>query len=254
MFQLVKKRATRGKSLVSKSANGLRGRGINGESTATKLAVVECDEGLDHTYAREGKSVEDPSSSADPNRFISADQTNDHPGTSRQGLNTSDRPYFLVVDNSREMLDVGCMIETRVEDELSIKDGRPIDDHLSFRDESRSSNSSSVHHRPTRIHRTSSSASSDRTQTSTTDPEKDSNSTDACVILPPMECICGASDEDNSTVQRSAIVSCEMCTARLHADCVNYDLSDAYRGPFLCPPCHVISVSSPGFGFKSSFR
>ena len=54
------------------------------------------------------------------------------------------------------------------------------------------------------------------------------------------ECLCGG--VSGSCDQRSQ-VQCEKCGLWQHAACVQYDLADPYRGPYLCPHCHVAAVS-----------
>ena len=59
------------------------------------------------------------------------------------------------------------------------------------------------------------------------------------------ECICG-SDEFKGfrgRKKRKHKVQCVVCGLLQHAECVNYDLKDPYRGEFKCPHCHVESVS-----------
>ena len=53
----------------------------------------------------------------------------------------------------------------------------------------------------------------------------------------PVECKCG-----DQTVGSKHIVVCEKCGLRQHAECVNFDLTDPYRGCYLCPHCHVEEV------------
>lgn len=56
------------------------------------------------------------------------------------------------------------------------------------------------------------------------------------------ECICG-SKEAGFSYQESMKVQCTQCGLWQHSSCVNYDLTDPYRGPYLCPHCHVVAVS-----------
>lgn len=62
------------------------------------------------------------------------------------------------------------------------------------------------------------------------------------------ECVCGKSkNETNSTRKKIKkalhVVECVDCGAQQHAECLNYDLADAFRGQYKCPHCHVASVS-----------
>lgn len=58
------------------------------------------------------------------------------------------------------------------------------------------------------------------------------------------ECICGATEAAaTSKDAKKHPVQCVKCSLWQHAECVNYDLKDVYRGLFKCPHCHVSSVS-----------
>ena len=54
------------------------------------------------------------------------------------------------------------------------------------------------------------------------------------------ECICGENEAMTSSKKRH-IVQCGICRVRQHAKCLNYQLSDPYRGQYFCPHCHVIN-------------
>ena len=59
------------------------------------------------------------------------------------------------------------------------------------------------------------------------------------------ECICGATEAAATKKDaRKHPVQCVKCSLWQHAECVNYDLKDVYRGEFKCPHCHVSSVSN----------
>jgi len=51
------------------------------------------------------------------------------------------------------------------------------------------------------------------------------------------ECICGSGEEDRNTPGQR--VQCTECQTEQHADCVKYDLTDPYRGKYVCPHCWV---------------
>lgn len=59
------------------------------------------------------------------------------------------------------------------------------------------------------------------------------------------ECLCGANDlhERRRGRKKKHPIQCVKCCLWQHAECVNYDLKDPYRGEFKCPHCHVASVS-----------
>ncbi|KAL3881583.1 hypothetical protein ACJMK2_028004 [Sinanodonta woodiana] len=56
------------------------------------------------------------------------------------------------------------------------------------------------------------------------------------------ECICGAVEE---SFEKKTVVQCVDCRLRQHAECVNYDLCDPYRGQYKCPHCLVSSTPIP---------
>lgn len=60
------------------------------------------------------------------------------------------------------------------------------------------------------------------------------------------ECLCGLTgiDIQKSRRKKKHLVQCIKCSLRQHAECVNYDLKDPFRGEFKCPHCHVASVST----------
>lgn len=58
-----------------------------------------------------------------------------------------------------------------------------------------------------------------------------------------LECICGSLE--GSIKVRSLVVQCQKCGMKQHASCVNYDLTDTYRGCYLCPHCLVAEVPVP---------
>ena len=51
------------------------------------------------------------------------------------------------------------------------------------------------------------------------------------------ECICGGSEEDSRKAKYR--VKCEDCSTEQHAECVRYDVTDPYRGEYVCPHCWV---------------
>ncbi|KAJ8314753.1 hypothetical protein KUTeg_006903 [Tegillarca granosa] len=56
------------------------------------------------------------------------------------------------------------------------------------------------------------------------------------------ECICGQTEDSPRRRKKSRHnVQCVKCGLYQHAECVNYDLNDPYRGEFKCPHCHVSS-------------
>ena len=58
------------------------------------------------------------------------------------------------------------------------------------------------------------------------------------------ECICGATEAAATKKDaKKHPVQCVKCRLWQHAECVNYDLTDVYRGLFMCPHCHISSVS-----------
>ena len=58
------------------------------------------------------------------------------------------------------------------------------------------------------------------------------------------ECICGATEAAATKKDaKKHPVQCVKCSLWQHAECVNYDLRDVFRGEFMCPHCHVSSVS-----------
>lgn len=61
------------------------------------------------------------------------------------------------------------------------------------------------------------------------------------------ECLCGASTAEvkrGRKKRRLHLVQCSVCSLWQHAECVNYDVKDPYRGEFKCPHCHAASVST----------
>ncbi|KAJ8314477.1 hypothetical protein KUTeg_006627 [Tegillarca granosa] len=57
------------------------------------------------------------------------------------------------------------------------------------------------------------------------------------------ECICGQTEDSPRRRKKSRHnVQCVKCGLYQHAECVNYDLNDPYRGEFKCPHCHVSSI------------
>ena len=59
------------------------------------------------------------------------------------------------------------------------------------------------------------------------------------------ECNCGATEAAATKKDaKKHPVQCVKCSLWQHAECVNYDLKDVYRGEFMCPHCHVSSVST----------
>lgn len=60
------------------------------------------------------------------------------------------------------------------------------------------------------------------------------------------ECICGQTDEGSPRRRKKSrhSVQCVKCGLYQHAECVNYDINDPYRGEFKCPHCHISSVSN----------
>ncbi|QQP35169.1 SNF2 histone linker PHD RING helicase_ E3 ubiquitin protein ligase, partial [Caligus rogercresseyi] len=58
------------------------------------------------------------------------------------------------------------------------------------------------------------------------------------------ECICG-SDEFEPGNNDMTHVQCSICTIRQHAECVNFDLRDPYRGEYKCPHCWSESEPLP---------
>lgn len=60
------------------------------------------------------------------------------------------------------------------------------------------------------------------------------------------ECLCGLRgiDIQKSWRKKKHLVQCIKCNLRQHAECVNYDLKDPFRGEFKCPHCHVATVST----------
>ena len=61
------------------------------------------------------------------------------------------------------------------------------------------------------------------------------------------ECICGLKSSVDAEKDEKSRVQCLNCGLWQHPECVKYDLTDAYRGPYLCPHCHVVSVRTPLF-------
>ncbi|CAL1537482.1 unnamed protein product, partial [Lymnaea stagnalis] len=58
------------------------------------------------------------------------------------------------------------------------------------------------------------------------------------------ECNCGQLDSEAETVKRGLhTVKCNLCGMSQHAECMNYDLKDPYRGEYLCPHCHALHTT-----------
>ena len=60
------------------------------------------------------------------------------------------------------------------------------------------------------------------------------------------ECLCGESSlivKIGRKNRRLHPVQCSVCSLWQHAECVNYDVKDPYRGEFKCPHCHAAAVS-----------
>lgn len=86
-------------------------------------------------------------------------------------------------------------------------------------------------------------------------PETDHNYSDhfsKCSIPQKrlFECVCGKKEiavNSEHSHRRSKkmkhIVECIDCGMSQHAECLNYDLNDPFRGGYKCPHCHVASVS-----------
>lgn len=49
------------------------------------------------------------------------------------------------------------------------------------------------------------------------------------------ECLCGSAEIENRDDKFR--VQCSVCSLWQHADCVQYDVKDPYRGPYICPHC-----------------
>ena len=61
------------------------------------------------------------------------------------------------------------------------------------------------------------------------------------------ECVCGSSGLQKDTKWSNNLrhqVQCVVCEVWSHAECLNYDFMDLYRGQYKCPQCHTKSVSS----------
>lgn len=61
------------------------------------------------------------------------------------------------------------------------------------------------------------------------------------------ECLCGKSKlvtKVGRKKRRLHPVQCTVCRLWQHAECVNYDVKDPYRGEFKCPHCHAAAVSN----------
>lgn len=60
------------------------------------------------------------------------------------------------------------------------------------------------------------------------------------------ECNCGQLDSEEETRKKGlTTVKCNLCGMSQHAECMNYDLKDPFRGDYRCPHCHAVSVSIP---------
>lgn len=63
------------------------------------------------------------------------------------------------------------------------------------------------------------------------------------------ECVCGSRTIDSIIEEKQKSreykhqVQCSKCGVWQHAECLNFDLQDPYRGEYMCPHCHVQSVS-----------
>ena len=69
-------------------------------------------------------------------------------------------------------------------------------------------------------------------------------------------CICGRMEYAGVGLGRKGKkhkVQCVKCGSIQHAECVHYDVNDPYRGEFMCPHCHVDSVSFWFIIFKPLF-
>ena len=66
----------------------------------------------------------------------------------------------------------------------------------------------------------------------------------APVLMACFECVCGKNEDDEMGRGGGLRVQCESCGTWQHPQCVHYDLTDAYRGRYLCPHCHAASVSN----------
>ncbi|KAH9494650.1 hypothetical protein Btru_020414 [Bulinus truncatus] len=54
------------------------------------------------------------------------------------------------------------------------------------------------------------------------------------------ECNCGQLDDEEETRKKGLhTMKCNLCGMSQHAECMNYDLHDPYRGEYLCPHCHA---------------
>ena len=51
------------------------------------------------------------------------------------------------------------------------------------------------------------------------------------------ECICGGTEEGSPKLTYR--VQCSECSTEQHAECVKYDITDPYRGDYVCPHCWV---------------
>ena len=72
------------------------------------------------------------------------------------------------------------------------------------------------------------------------------------------ECMCGGTEENKKVVGYR--VQCRDCGNEQHAECVNYDLEDPYRGEYVCPHCWVqaekagVYISFLCNGFEENLR
>ncbi|KAI8791402.1 E3 ubiquitin-protein ligase SHPRH [Biomphalaria glabrata] len=58
------------------------------------------------------------------------------------------------------------------------------------------------------------------------------------------ECNCGQLDNEEETRKKGLhAVKCNLCGMSQHAECMNYDLHDPYRGEYLCPHCHALHTT-----------
>ncbi|XP_071112627.1 E3 ubiquitin-protein ligase SHPRH-like isoform X1 [Haliotis cracherodii] len=60
------------------------------------------------------------------------------------------------------------------------------------------------------------------------------------------ECVCGGDANDRQSKKKKLTnVQCVVCGLWQHAQCLHYDLNNAYRGCYKCPHCHVSSSPIP---------
>lgn len=68
------------------------------------------------------------------------------------------------------------------------------------------------------------------------------------------ECMCGSRKQETDGMGGELRVDCIKCGLKQHAACMKYDLTNPYRGEYMCPHCHVDSVSivCPHFIYSGS--